>query len=202
MDTQHFVVSIDEGSSQGVYCAYCGKKIVPARDTLSGSYIFHCDCEDAALEQNLLLSKSRAEQDLEHFLNEKTDEMQINELRTRIVVYEQHVHALKKRLQELMNKVAGVIAPTQLGSSTLVTKLPQEVEEVEELTDEAFPEDLPPLEEDDVEEYGLLEACHDLPPANAEMPTIDLAEEENVCSDGPFFDPREPADFDDLPSSL
>ncbi len=148
MDTQHFVVSIDEGSSQGVYCAYCGKKIVPARDTLSGSYIFHCDCEDAALEQNLLLSKSRAEQDLEHFLNEKTDEMQINELRTRIVVYEQHVHALKKRLQELMNKVAGV-TPTE-GVSTLVVQLPstkQSHEEVPELTEEIFMDDLP-VEED------------------------------------------------------
>jgi len=132
MDTQHFVVSIDEGSSQGVYCAYCGNKITPQREILSGSYIFQCECEDAQTERNLYRMKAETEQSLEHFFEKKTDAMQINELRTRIVVYEQHIHSMKTRLQELMNKAAGVTP--EKGVSTLVVKLPKE--EVQELIDE------------------------------------------------------------------
>ena len=210
-DTQHFVVSIDEGNSQGVYCAYCGEKIIPARSE-TGAYYFQCDCEDAAREKELYLEKSKVEQDLESFLIQKTDAMQVNELRTRIVIYEQHIHELKKRLQELMNKVSGAIAPE--GVSTLVVKLPRIErlpvvgEEPVELTDEVF---LPPL---DVEEDVLLEdhprffgvpeeeefdipileeaACHDVPMVSAESSASEDEDYEEICEEenAPFFDPR------------
>jgi hypothetical protein len=194
-DTQHFVVSIDEGSSQGVYCAYCGKKIIPDKDG-SGSYYFRCDCPDAIREEHLYLMKSKVESDLEHFLVEKTDTMQINELRTRIVVYEQHVHELKKRLQELMNKTAGV-AP-QEGISTLVVKLShEETGDIPELIDEVFSKDYPPEEEEPVTFDGLtdfsvpeeeevekgLEACYDVSVSSPEAASFDLSEHENLCDD-------------------
>ena len=223
-DTQHFVVSIDEGNSQGVYCAYCGKKIIPIREE-NGSYYFQCDCPDASREKQLYVEKSKVEQDLEYFLTQKTDAMQINELRTRIVIYEQHVHELKKRLQELMNKVAGVEAPE--GASILVVKLFHE-EEPHELRDEdeVFFESLPMLEaeEDEIgpapksfdfpeEEYDIPDmnveevSCHDVPMVSAEAPAKEDEDYEELCEEdrAPYFDPRSPApemdplDFEDLP---
>jgi len=139
-DTQHFMVSIDEGNSQGVYCAYCGEKIIPSKDDLGG-YSFQCSCNDALSEQRLYQMKADVEKELGAFLQEKTTSMQINEIRTRIVIYEQHTHGLKIKLQELMNREAGVVP--EEGVSTLVVKLPEPEEVPMELFDEVFvgPED-------------------------------------------------------------
>lgn len=222
-DTQHFVISIDEGNSQGVYCAYCGKKITPEREE-NGSFYFQCDCTDASREKQLYVEKSKVEQDLEHFLIQKTDTMQINELRTRVVIYEQHVHELKKRLQEVMNKVAGVIPPD--GASVLVVKLSQEEEPLElKDEDEVHPEEMPLLEieEDEIspypqsfnaseEEYAIpdldiseISSCHDAPMVSAEAAPAANEDYEEICAEIPFFDSRkaaptaDPFDSNDLP---
>lgn len=191
-DTQHFVVSIDEGNSQGVYCAYCGEKIIPARNE-TGAYYFQCDCEDAAREKELYLEKSKVEQDLESFLILKTDAMQVNELRTRIVIYEQHVHELKKRLQEITNRVAGVTP--EAGISTLVLKLDPSAKPVAfndepvELTDEIFLPAFNAEEEIELERPQSSFAaedeevfCRDIPMVSAESSAEDEDYEE-LCSD-------------------
>jgi hypothetical protein len=103
-DTQHFVVSIDEGSSQGVYCAYCGEKIIPHKSESGAGFVFQCHCIDADHERSLFDAKSIAEENLEKFLIKKTDIMQINECQTRIRVYEDHTRLLKEKLQELENR--------------------------------------------------------------------------------------------------
>ena len=199
--TQHFVISIDEGDSQGVYCAYCGAKIVPTKDEDSGSFIFHCECADALRERSLYEQKATAEQDLEQFLTAKSDTMQINELRTRIVVYEQHIHEMKKMLQVLMNRAAGVVE--QEGVSQLKVNLntlskplvpEQEIEEVPDdieitvyspphydphmMTDDDEP--FPPFPE---EEYLQEESCQDAPMVSAESSSIDLNEIEDLCDE-------------------
>lgn len=108
ISTQYFSVSIEDGDSQGIYCAYCGKKIVPTRDEDSEGFVFQCSCIDAHRERELYEQRAAAETELDEFLSNKSGTMQINELRTRIVVYEQHIHEMKRRLQELLNAAAGV----------------------------------------------------------------------------------------------
>ncbi len=104
-DTQHFVVSIDEGGSQGVYCAYCGEKIIPCKSEEGVGFVFQCHCKDAECERELGEAKEKAEQNLEKFLTSKTDSMQINECLVRIGVYEQHTLILKEKVRELRDKV-------------------------------------------------------------------------------------------------
>jgi len=108
ISTQYFSVSIEDGDSQGIYCAYCGKKIVPTRDEDSEGFVFQCSCIDAQRERELYEQRAAAESELDEFLSNKSGTMQINELRTRIVVYEQHIHEMKRRLQDLLNAAAGV----------------------------------------------------------------------------------------------
>jgi hypothetical protein len=128
--TQYFSVSIEDGESQGVYCAYCGKKIVPTRDEATNGFVFQCDCADAKRERDLYEQKAAAESELGAFLENRSEMMQINELRTRIVVYEQYTHEMKKRLQALINKTAGV--EEKPGVSELhinLTQLPMQMRE-------------------------------------------------------------------------
>lgn len=143
--TQYFSVSIEDGESQGIYCAYCGKKIIPTRDEESAGFVFQCDCSDAIRERDLYEQKAAAESELDTFLSAKSETMQINELRTRIVVYEQYLHEMKRRLQTLMNKAAGVTErpgiselhvtlPPQLTAVDLHTPVEEEPEEVLDTT--------------------------------------------------------------------
>lgn len=108
ISTQYFSISIEDGDSQGIYCAYCGKKIIPTRGEDDIGYTFQCTCADATREKELYEQKAAAENELDEFLSKKSEIMQVNELRTRIVVYEEHVHEMKRRLQELLNQAAGV----------------------------------------------------------------------------------------------
>jgi len=108
ISTQYFSVSIEDENLQGIYCAYCGKKIMPTRDKTSTGFIFQCTCEDAKRERDLYEQKTAAESKLKAFLENKSDVMQINELRTRIAVYEQHITEMKKRLRALINETTNV----------------------------------------------------------------------------------------------
>lgn len=109
ISTQYFSISIEDGESQGIYCAYCGKKIIPTRGEDEIGYTFQCTCSDATRERELYEQKVAAESELDEFLSKKSETMQVNELRTRIVVYEEHIHEMKRRLQELLNHTAEVI---------------------------------------------------------------------------------------------
>jgi len=93
--TQHFVVSLEETSFQGVYCSYCGKKVTPVRDPDTNGFEFRCSCEAAIQELDLLNKQKQIEQDLASFLYEKRNLTEIVTLQTRIDIYEQHVAKLK-----------------------------------------------------------------------------------------------------------
>lgn len=93
--TQHFVVSLEETSSQGVYCSYCGKKVTPVRDPDTNGFEFRCSCEVAVQELDLLNKQKQADQALASFLYEKRKLTEDVTLQTKIEIYEQHVTKLK-----------------------------------------------------------------------------------------------------------
>jgi len=103
--TNYFTISAAdiEQPRDGVYCAYCGKKGSLIRDADTSGFVFQCGCAGAQKEQELFEQRKNIEKEIKDFLDSTAASLQITKLRTRITIYEEYVHELKKELQQLLS---------------------------------------------------------------------------------------------------
>lgn len=94
--SKYFAVDIEEIGIEGIYCSYCGEKLIPHKDDDTGGYEFQCSCALAQKEIKLQEELQRLSDELADFEDATEDQVTITESTVKSNVYQEYINYLQQ----------------------------------------------------------------------------------------------------------